>query len=102
MTDALVVAGEVPKEDVPSFFAAADLVAHDLNGGGCGTASLEAMAAGRATISTVRETNFPGVAAAQLGELPVRQAERPGRPGPGDHPAARRPAGARHDRQAAA
>lgn len=61
VTDALVVAGQVPKEDVPSFFNAADLVAHDLNGGGCGTASLEAMATGRATISTVRETNFPGV-----------------------------------------
>lgn len=60
-SDAVIAPGAVPKDDVPSYFAAADIVAHDLQGGGCGTASLEAMAAGRATIATVTETNFPGV-----------------------------------------
>ncbi|HEX6499594.1 MAG TPA: glycosyltransferase family 4 protein [Micromonosporaceae bacterium] len=61
VADALIVPGQVPRHEVPAYFAAADLVAHDLQGGGCGTASLEAMVAGRATIATVRETNFPGV-----------------------------------------
>jgi len=61
VTDALINTGAVPKDDVPAYFAAADIVAHDLQGGGCGTASLEAMAAGRATIATVSETNFPGI-----------------------------------------
>lgn len=61
VSDAVITTGPVAKEDVPSYFAAADVVAHDLQGGGCGTASLEAMATGRATIATVTETNFPGV-----------------------------------------
>ncbi len=61
VSDAIIVTGTVPSTDVPSFFAAADMVAHDLQGIGFGTASLEAMAAGRATIGTVRETNFPAV-----------------------------------------
>lgn len=61
VADALIVPGQIPSYEVPAYFAAADVVAHDLQGGGCGTASLEAMAAGRATIATVRETNFPGV-----------------------------------------
>jgi glycosyltransferase involved in cell wall biosynthesis len=60
VSDAIIMTGPVPKDDVPSYFAAAD-VAHDLQGGGCGTASLEAMATGRATIATVTQTNFPGV-----------------------------------------
>ncbi|UQS21957.1 glycosyltransferase family 4 protein [Amycolatopsis thermalba] len=60
VADAFVVTGAVPKDDVPSYLAAADLVAHDLNGG-CGTASLEAMAAGTATIASVGEDNYPGV-----------------------------------------
>ena len=58
---AFVSTGAVPRADVPSYLAAADVVAHDLQGIGCGTASLEAMAAGRATVCAVRETNFPGV-----------------------------------------
>jgi len=88
--DAIIVAGLVAKEDVPSYFAAADLVTHDLNGG-CGTASLEAMIAGRATIATVTETNFPGVElhnwenfllvppddAAALGEAVIRLLDDP-------------------------
>src|SRR5262249_32810319 len=61
VSDALIVTGAISPDQVPAYFAAADLVAHDLQGGGCGTASLEAMAAGKATVATVRETNFPGV-----------------------------------------
>ncbi|NKQ53480.1 glycosyltransferase family 4 protein [Amycolatopsis sp. K13G38] len=58
--EALVVTGAVPRQDVPSYFAAADIVTHDLNGG-CGTASLEAMASGTATIASVAEDNYPGI-----------------------------------------
>ncbi|SFQ45217.1 Glycosyltransferase involved in cell wall bisynthesis [Amycolatopsis arida] len=58
--DAFVVTGAVPKDDVPAYFAAADIVTHDLNGG-CGTASLEAMLSGTATIASVAEDNYPGV-----------------------------------------
>ena len=58
--DALVVTGAVPKDDVPSYFAAADLVTHDLHGG-CGTASLEAMLSGTATIASVTERNYPRI-----------------------------------------
>jgi len=57
---ALIVKGAVPRQDVPSYFAAADIVTHDLNGG-CGTASLEAMATGTATIASVTEDNYPGI-----------------------------------------
>jgi glycosyltransferase involved in cell wall biosynthesis len=57
---ALVVKGSVPRCDVPSYFAAADIVTHDLNGG-CGTASLEAMLSGTATIASVAEDNYPGL-----------------------------------------
>ena len=46
---AFLVRGAVPRNDVPAYFAAADIVAHDLNGG-CGTASLEAMLSGTPTI----------------------------------------------------
>ncbi|RZQ62063.1 glycosyltransferase family 4 protein [Amycolatopsis suaedae] len=58
--DAFVVKGAVPKDDVPSYYAAADLVAHDLNGG-CGTASLEAMLSGTATIASAEIDNYPGI-----------------------------------------
>ncbi|HWD03075.1 MAG TPA: glycosyltransferase family 4 protein [Amycolatopsis sp.] len=57
---ALIVTGAVPKEDVPAYFEAADIVTHDLNGG-CGTASLEAMLSGTATIASVTEDNYPGI-----------------------------------------
>jgi glycosyltransferase involved in cell wall biosynthesis len=60
VSDALVAVGPVPKEDVPAYFAAADIVTHDLHGG-CGTASLEAMLSGTATIASVAEDNYPGV-----------------------------------------
>jgi glycosyltransferase involved in cell wall biosynthesis len=58
--EAFLVAGAVPKDDVPAYFAAADIVTHDLNGG-CGTASLEAMLSGTATIASVTEDNYPGI-----------------------------------------
>ncbi|MCW3841313.1 glycosyltransferase family 4 protein [Micromonospora yasonensis] len=61
VSDAVITTGVVPSAEVPAYFAAADVVAHDLQGGGFGTASLEAMAAGRATVGTVTETNFPAV-----------------------------------------
>ncbi|WP_376771951.1 glycosyltransferase family 4 protein [Amycolatopsis dendrobii] len=60
VSDALIVTGAVPKADVPAYFAAADIVTHDLNGG-CGTASLEAMLSGTATIASVAEDNYPGI-----------------------------------------
>ncbi|WP_116200802.1 glycosyltransferase family 4 protein [Amycolatopsis circi] len=60
VADALIVTGAVPKADVPAYFAAADIVTHDLNGG-CGTASLEAMLSGTATIASVTEDNYPGI-----------------------------------------
>ncbi|WP_033292105.1 glycosyltransferase family 4 protein [Amycolatopsis jejuensis] len=60
VSDALIVTGAVPKADVPAYFAAADIVTHDLNGG-CGTASLEAMLSGTATIASVTEDNYPGI-----------------------------------------
>ncbi|MFC4085104.1 glycosyltransferase family 4 protein [Amycolatopsis samaneae] len=60
VAESLIVTGAVPKEDVPSYFAAADIVTHDLNGG-CGTASLEAMLSGTATIASVTEDNYPGI-----------------------------------------
>jgi glycosyltransferase involved in cell wall biosynthesis len=62
VADAVVCVGAVAKDDVPAYFAAADIEVHDLSGGGCGTASLEAIAAGRATVVAVRESNFPGIA----------------------------------------
>ncbi|GLY64029.1 glycosyltransferase family 4 protein [Amycolatopsis taiwanensis] len=57
---AVAVQGVVPRQDVPAYFAAADIVAHDLNGG-CGTASLEAMLSGTPTIISVPADNYPGV-----------------------------------------
>ena len=61
VSDAVVVAGQVPSHEVPAYFAAADVVAHDLTLLGCGTASLEAMAAGRATVSAVPLDHYPGI-----------------------------------------
>lgn len=58
--DRFIVKGAVPKADVPSYFDAADIVTHDLNGG-CGTASLEAMLSGTATIASAALDNYPGI-----------------------------------------
>ncbi|MGA6165907.1 glycosyltransferase family 4 protein [Amycolatopsis magusensis] len=60
IADRFIVKGAVPKADVPAYFAAADIVTHDLNGG-CGTASLEAMLSGTATITSTTLDNYPGI-----------------------------------------
>src|SRR5439155_21684645 len=49
-----------PNSDFAAYFAAADIVAHDLYGG-CGMASLEAMLSGTSTIVSVGEDNYPGI-----------------------------------------
>lgn len=59
---AVLAIGSVPRSEVPDFLAAADMEAHDLQGYGLGTASLESMAAGVPVVAAVRENNFPGVA----------------------------------------
>lgn len=56
---ALVVTGAVPKHDVPSYAAAADVEAHDLQGLGFGTASLEMLAAGVPVVTTAAPDNYP-------------------------------------------
>jgi glycosyltransferase involved in cell wall biosynthesis len=56
---ALVTTGEVPKDDVPLYAAAADVEGHDLQGLGFGTASLEMLAAGVPVVSVVRADNYP-------------------------------------------
>jgi 1,2-diacylglycerol 3-alpha-glucosyltransferase len=61
VTDNLHIVGEVPSSEIPNFVAAADIEAHDLDGGGCGTANLEVMAAGVPTIVAVRPDNFLGI-----------------------------------------
>jgi glycosyltransferase involved in cell wall biosynthesis len=57
----LVSTGEVPKDVVPMYVAAADVEGHDFHNFGLGTASLEVMAAGVPVVSVVREDNFPGL-----------------------------------------
>ncbi len=57
--DALIVTGQVAKDDLPAFVAAADVEGHDFQGYGLGTASLEVMAAGVPVVSVVRPDNFP-------------------------------------------
>jgi len=59
--DHLFAIGGVPKEVVPDYLAAAQLEAHDLQGYGLGTASLETMAAGVPVVATVRDDNFLGM-----------------------------------------
>ena len=59
--DSLISTGEVPKDEVPKFVAAADVEGHDFHNFGLGTASLEVMAAGVPVVSVVREDNFPGL-----------------------------------------
>jgi glycosyltransferase involved in cell wall biosynthesis len=56
---ALITTGEVPKDDVPLYAAAADVEGHDLQGLGFGTASLEMLAAGIPVVSVVRADNYP-------------------------------------------
>ncbi len=59
--DNIILTGGVAKHEIPGFVAAADVEAHDLQGLGLGTASLEVMAAGVPVVSVVRADNFPGV-----------------------------------------
>jgi glycosyltransferase involved in cell wall biosynthesis len=56
---ALIIAGEVEKDDVPLYAAAADVETHDLQGLGFGTASLEMLAAAIPVVSVVRADNYP-------------------------------------------
>jgi glycosyltransferase involved in cell wall biosynthesis len=49
----------VPKHEVPSYAAAADVEAHDLQGIGFGTASLEMLAAGVPVVTTAEPDNYP-------------------------------------------
>jgi glycosyltransferase involved in cell wall biosynthesis len=55
----LLVTGAVPKHEVPDFAAAADVEAHDLQGIGFGTASLEMLAAGVPVVTTAAPDNYP-------------------------------------------
>ena len=57
----VVATGEVPKDVVPTYVAAADVEGHDFHNFGLGTASLEVMAAGVPVVSVVRADNFPGL-----------------------------------------
>lgn len=57
----LICVGAVPKEEVVDYLAAADVEAHDLDGHGLGTASLEAMAAGVPVVAAVHVDNFRGI-----------------------------------------
>jgi glycosyltransferase involved in cell wall biosynthesis len=59
--DHVVLTGGVPKDAVPGLVAAADVEAHDLQGLGLGTASLEVMAAGVPVVAVVRRDNFLGI-----------------------------------------
>jgi 1,2-diacylglycerol 3-alpha-glucosyltransferase len=57
----IICTGAVPKEEIPDYFAAAQVEAHDLEGLGLGTASLEAMAAGLPVVAAVHVDNFRGI-----------------------------------------
>src|ERR1700688_10432 len=61
VSDHLVLTGPVPYDKVPDYVAAADVEAHDLQGYGLGTASLEVMASGVPVVSVVHPDNFPGL-----------------------------------------
>jgi glycosyltransferase involved in cell wall biosynthesis len=56
---ALIMAGEISKDDVPHYAAAAQVEGHDLQGLGFGMASLEMLAAGVPVVSVVRADNYP-------------------------------------------
>jgi glycosyltransferase involved in cell wall biosynthesis len=58
---AVVCVGAVPKPDVSDYLAAATVEAHDLQGYGMGTATLESMAYGVPVVVAVRPDNFPGI-----------------------------------------
>jgi glycosyltransferase involved in cell wall biosynthesis len=59
--DHLICTGEVSRDEVPGFVAAADVEAHDFHYFGLGTSTLEVMAAGVPVVSVVATDNFPGL-----------------------------------------
>jgi glycosyltransferase involved in cell wall biosynthesis len=59
--ESIVLVGSVPKDEVPSYVAAADVEIHDLQGYGLGKASLEVLSAGVPVVAVVRPDNFPGI-----------------------------------------
>jgi len=59
--DHIICAGAVPAPEVPDYLAAGDLEAHDLQGYGLGTASLEAMLSGTPVVAAIRSDNFRGI-----------------------------------------
>jgi glycosyltransferase involved in cell wall biosynthesis len=59
LQDSVLFAGKVDYGMIPSYLGACDVEGHDLESGlGIGLASLEAMAAGKAVLSSAREDNF--------------------------------------------
>jgi glycosyltransferase involved in cell wall biosynthesis len=58
---AVISVGAVPKQEIPDYLAAASVEAHDLQGFGLGTASLESMAAGVPVVAAVQMDNFPSI-----------------------------------------
>ncbi len=61
VSENILCVGAVPKCEIPDYVAAAQVEAHDLDGHGLGTASLEAMAAGVPVVAAVHVDNFRGV-----------------------------------------
>jgi glycosyltransferase involved in cell wall biosynthesis len=59
VADHIVCTGEVQKDEVPEYVAAADVEAHDFHYFGLGTTTLEVMAAGVPVVSVVHKDNFP-------------------------------------------
>jgi glycosyltransferase involved in cell wall biosynthesis len=56
---ALITTGEVTRDEIALYAAAADVEGHDLQGLGFGMASLEMLAAGVPVVSVVRADNYP-------------------------------------------
>ncbi len=59
--DHILCVGAVPAPEIPDYLAAGDVEAHDLQGYGLGTASLEAMLSGTPVVAAVRSDNFRGI-----------------------------------------
>ncbi|WP_347122994.1 glycosyltransferase family 4 protein [Microbacterium sp. SY138] len=55
---AVVALGALPQAEVPDYLAAAEIEVHELEGGGFGTASLEALASGIPVIAAIEPDNF--------------------------------------------
>lgn len=73
---AIISTGKADKDDIPDYVAAADIEAHDLEGIGLGTASLEVMAAGVPTIAAVRDDNFLGLTLRNWHDLVLVEPDR--------------------------